>query len=83
MAATESMIWQWYNAGKDDKYTHMIVVCDTYDWEDYPVYVSPSENVSVVFAAHQLKEMQRVMEVYDLSLPFTGQKMSGRFAMSF
>ena len=44
----------------------MIVVCDTYDWEDYPVYVSRRENVREIYSDYNGKEMQRVMEVYSL-----------------
>lgn len=47
----------------DDNLTHMIVVCDTYDYEDYPVYVSKVENVRDKRNSYN-GNMQRVMEVY-------------------
>lgn len=52
--------------------THMIVVCDTYDWEDYPVYVSPDQDVHKIAAGHN-GNMQRVMEVYKLSMDMNAQ----------
>jgi hypothetical protein len=61
-------IARWFRDGVDIGATHMIVVCDTFDYEDYPVYVSPEQKVRKVVAAHQLSagNMQKVMEVYDL-----------------
>jgi hypothetical protein len=49
---------RWYKDGK--KAIHIVVVCDTYDWEgydleDYPCYVIPP---------------QIVEQVYNLSKPF-------------
>jgi hypothetical protein len=46
--------------------THMIVVCDTFSHEDYPVYVSRRENVHDREAEYRGKNMQTVMEVYNL-----------------
>ena len=66
MAATREDIESWLMEGKKEKATHMIVVCDTYDWEDYPVYVSRRENVREIYSDYNGKEMQRVMEVYSL-----------------
>jgi hypothetical protein len=45
----------------------MVIVCDTFDWEDYPVFVGPDEDV-VQVADNYRKNMQRVMEVYQLDL---------------
>lgn len=48
-------------------YTHVIIVCDTFDHEDYPVYVKAGESVKERFAHYNGPNMQRVMEVYDLT----------------
>ena len=50
----------------DNDLTHMLVVCDTFDYEDYPVYVSRRENVREVFHKYNGPNMQKVMEVYSL-----------------
>lgn len=73
MAATREDILGWLLDGKKAGATHMIVVCDTYDWEDYPVYVKPEQQVKQVFEQFNGKNMQRVMEVYNLALDFTMQ----------
>lgn len=71
MAATRQDISSWFDAGVAKKATHMIVVCDTYDHEDYPVYVSSNESVHKVYEAHNEVNMQRVMEVYSFSEKYT------------
>lgn len=48
------------------KATHMIVVCDTFSYDDYPVYVMKYQSVREVAASYNGKNMQRVMEVYNL-----------------
>ena len=50
---------------------HVVIACDTYDWEDYPVYVMPGETARE--KADKLGSMQSVMEVYDLALDLTTQ----------
>ncbi len=51
----------------------MIVVCDTFDHEDYPVYVKPGEDVRKKYAEYDGPNMQRVMEVYALHLDLESQ----------
>lgn len=66
MAATRQDLRRWFEQGVNSNHQFMIVVCDTFDWEDYPVYCNP-----VDFAEHykqSTSNMQKVMEVYDLSL---------------
>lgn len=62
-------IEQWFRDGVEQGATHMIVVCDTFDYEDYPVYVASDQNFRKIVSKYQLSagNMQKVMEVYDLS----------------
>jgi hypothetical protein len=66
MATTKEDISGWIKNGKEQGATHMIVVCDTFDWEDYPVYVMPTEDVKAKYAHYNGPNMQKVMEVYNL-----------------
>jgi hypothetical protein len=62
---TKEDIQVWFNDGRARKdLTHMLVVCDTFDYEDYPVYVSRDKSVRDVFEEYNGKNMQKVMEVY-------------------
>lgn len=68
MAANAADIQGWFRAGVKDKRTHMIVVCDTYDHDDYPVYVGKGDDFYVIYDRYSDgQNMQRIMEVYDLS----------------
>lgn len=74
MAATREDITRWFNDGKVRGYTHMIVVCDTFDYEDAPVYVlSDAEGARIAEKEEAAKPMQKVMEVYKLSAPLGEQ----------
>lgn len=66
MAATREDIRGWIERGQKQGATHLIVVCDTWDWDDFPVFVQPSQNVREVEKGH-MGNMERVMEVYNLS----------------
>jgi len=65
MSTTKMMISGWFDEGVTLKKDFMLVVCDTFDHEDYPVYAT-REQVRQCYNEHN-ENMQRVMEVYDLS----------------
>jgi len=68
MAASLEDIRLWLKYAKDDpKIIHMIVVCDTYDYDDYAVYVYDHQDVHDIERECHNKSMQRVMEVYSMS----------------
>jgi hypothetical protein len=69
MATSQQQIERWFDEGIRKGSTHLITVCDTFDYEDYPVYVQPGEDARAVVEKHRHMKMQRVMEVYDLAKP--------------
>lgn len=69
---TKADISRWFDKAVSDGATHMLVVCDTYDYEDYPVSVFPGQDPHKLVAEFCVN-MQRVMEVYNLSMPKTQQ----------
>lgn len=84
MATSVAQLTEWFEAGKAiPENTHMIIVCDTYDWEDYPVYVTKDQDVRKVYAEHHQVNMQKVMEVYNYSLPAEPQLVGGTRVMNF
>jgi hypothetical protein len=66
MSTTHEDIARWLKEGKAKGATHLIVVCDTFDHDDYPVYVMPGENARAKEAEYNGKSMQRVHEVVAL-----------------
>jgi hypothetical protein len=73
MGTTREEIREWLQRGKEQGATRMLVVCDTFDHEDYPVYVLPGKNAREVYAEYNGKEMQRVIEAYSYELPLDSQ----------
>ncbi len=65
MAATRSDISGWFDRGVAEGYKIMIVWCDTFDYEDYPVYYESRE--TAISAKKTPDSMQRLMESYDLT----------------
>lgn len=82
MAASRDDIRSWFDRGVDQKATHLIVVCDTYDHDDYPVYVISGDDAREKYKEYSGKNMQRVMEVYDLSKP-RDEQMNQHRAFNF
>jgi hypothetical protein len=78
MATTQDKIRCWLERGKQGNATHMLVACDTFDYEDYPVYVQPGQDVAARVAGLNGKNMQRVMEVYNFALPLEAQLNENR-----
>jgi len=72
MATTKEEIRQWLDEGKAKGSTHVIVVCDTYDWEDYPVFVLSGQDIEKVIPEYK-KNMQKIMEIYCLDEDFDKQ----------
>ncbi len=66
MPTTRKDITEWFESEKGNKnITHMLVVCDTFDYSDYPVYVRKNQQVREIYCEYQNKrECSKVMEVY-------------------
>lgn len=76
MAATRLDIQRWFETGKKDGATHLIVACDTFDHSDYPVYIGDGQDGEDVHAKEEElrdKPMTRVVEVYSLSQDMESQ----------
>lgn len=63
---TRQEISDWFDRGVKQKASHMLVICDTFDHDDYPVYVSSEAEAHK--KADNPGSMQRVMEVYRLDM---------------
>jgi len=73
MAASRADIHGWLMRAKRNGATHVLVVCDTFDHEDYPVEVTPDQDVNERLAYYRAASMQNVMEVYALHLSIQKQ----------
>lgn len=70
---TKDDIRYWLDEAKRKGATHMIVVCDDYNYYDYPVHVDATQSASAVVADYNTRSMQRVMECYNLALDIEAQ----------
>ena len=66
MAATREKIRRWLETARERGATHMVVRCDTFDWEDYPSYIMPGDDPKKL--RDSPGEMQKVMECYSMAL---------------
>ncbi len=77
MAATKDELRRWFEVTKARPgTTHMVVLCDTYDWSDYP-YACYSRDHAQRIVDHP-GDMQQVMEVYDLNADMEEQMAEHR-----
>ena len=63
---TQTEIGEWFDEGVAKGSAYMLILCDTYDWDDYPVYTSNGDEATR--RAKHPGEMQKLMEVYDLHM---------------
>jgi len=77
VSTTRSILRQWFERGQQQGAHYMIVVCDTFDHEDYPVFVSAADYWEQ-YDAHDGKNMQRIMESYDLRADVESQLSARR-----
>ena len=82
MSASIEDIKRWFHQAPEET-THMIVVCDEFDWTDYPVYVSEKANVHDVYLEYSHKPMQRIMEVYKMDLGWDAQGAPNQKVLNF
>lgn len=66
MTATKGDVERWFKEGKKKNATHIISVCDTFDWDDYPIYVMKGENLEQKKKQYDGVNMQKINEVIKL-----------------
>ncbi len=59
----------WFDRALKNKNAFLIVVCDSFDYDDYPVFVDKEENFGAKYWEMKNAPMQQIMEVYDISKP--------------
>lgn len=62
MAASRKDVDRWIKTAKKEKQKFIISVCDTFDYDDYPVYCSDEKEIKKEIPNHQIN-MQRINEI--------------------
>ena len=73
MAASKQQNREWVERGVKTGATHVIIVYDSWDYEDYPVYVEKGQSVQNEIDRRNGRNMLSVMEVYNLSMDIEAQ----------
>lgn len=74
MATTIGQIKEWVQNGNNTPgCTHVFIVCDTFDHEDYPVLIHEGDDVQKKIEQYHNQNMQRIMEIYNLSMDIEEQ----------
>lgn len=63
MAASREDIERWIETAKKDKKKFIISMCDTWDYDDYPIYCKDEVELEKEFSSHNGKNMQSVNEI--------------------
>ena len=66
----------WLKYGEDIGYKYMAVVCDTYDYEDFPSFYNSKEDLDDFIK--NLDGMNKLMETYNLTADIESQLMKSR-----
>ncbi len=78
MTATYQDITGWLEEAKRQKATHLIVAVDTFDYGNYPIYVCEHMSVRKEINDRNGQNMQRVDEVYNMSMDIDKQRKERR-----
>ena len=73
MTATKPDIERWLQTAKENEATHLIVAVDTYDHDNYPVYVTADEDIKKEVERVESGSMQGIDEVYNMSMDIDEQ----------
>lgn len=75
---TKEEIRTWLQEGlvQEPQPTHMLVACDTFDYEDYPLYCKTLEETQDKIKSPG--EMKKIMDLYSYKLPLQKQLLEKR-----
>lgn len=77
MAASKEDIDRWIEQAKIEGATHIISVCDTFDYSDYPVFIMPGDNLAKKIAKYDGENMQNINEIITIKPEKKGQQGDG------
>jgi hypothetical protein len=66
MAVSLKEFNEWKKRGREQGAKYMISVCDTFDYDDYPVFVMSEDNLEDIKRKYDGINMQRINEVVEL-----------------
>lgn len=82
---TSKTIKDWFDDGTEDNQKWMVIICDTFEWDDYPTYFDETQAQACrdcILKAQHGENMQKLMEVYDLTASKDPQFVAGKLVMN-
>jgi len=73
MTASRTDIERWLDSAKEKGASHLIVAVDTYNHDNYPVYVGHNEDIRKEIERVENGSMQGIDEIYNMSLDIDKQ----------
>ena len=67
MTATRQEVDQWIETARENGNTHIVVMCDTFDYDNYPIYVNSQEEADKAVKDKSGKNMQQLQEIIDVT----------------
>ena len=83
MRTSKDDIREWFKSGVRQEATHLVVICDTFDYTDYPVYILPGQDARKKVFDRDGKNMEKIMEVFDLSKDVEEQITGDRYVRNY
>ena len=78
MTATHDDITMWLEMAKEKEATHLIIAHDTFDHDNYPVFAFSKKECQEQVSKRQGQNMQRIDEVYNMSMDIASQRAGFR-----
>ena len=66
MTATREDVSRWIETAKNEGARYIISVCDTFDYDDYPVYCDSLIKLKEELPRYDGENMQRVNEIIEI-----------------
>jgi len=67
MAATREDVNRWIEKAKKEGFEYILSVCDTFEYEDYPVYFASLDELLIGYSKYDNNGMQKINEIIHLS----------------
>ena len=81
MTATREEVDGWISTARKNGDEYIISVCDTFDWEDYPIFCEDAEMVNQRIPDVDVKNMQRINEI--IKVPKDGAAIENLNTLDF
>lgn len=79
MAASRKDVDRWIDTGKQRGYKYIISVCDTFDYDDYPVYIKDLNELKDRVDDYDGVNMQKINEIIRINDDGTVTEMLNKY----